>query len=177
VTSQLADKKSQPFADFDSAFNGGDAAPVANGADFKKSQSVNIFKRVDDPFDDEFFLDEDADGATPPPPSQSQQPPPSSSPPPAADAAAAAAAQVGAGSKNLRPTADAVRRPRPSIGDCRSPLLRLEFINFDGRLIGRIAGNYLHRFCNLVHPVGSGFPSKPSFVFFSVSVAHFWRFV
>ena len=64
-------KKGEPFADFDSAFG---RARLDQSQIVKKSQSVNIFKRVDDPFDDDFFqVDEPKCSAkghddTPPPP-------------------------------------------------------------------------------------------------------------
>ena len=45
-------------ADFDSAFNGAPTATktASSPPPVKKSTSVNIFKRVEDPFDDDFFL-------------------------------------------------------------------------------------------------------------------------
>lgn len=48
-------KSSEPFADFDSAF--GQSLELSNGV--KKSESVNIFSRVEDPFDDDFFQSEE----------------------------------------------------------------------------------------------------------------------
>ena len=80
--SASTNKKGEPFADFDSAF-GQKSTLSVDSANFKKSQSVNIFKRVDDPFDDDFFQDEETPGTTP-----------AGSAPPGAAAAAAAAAKV-----------------------------------------------------------------------------------